>query len=1430
MGRINDLARTSTGVFFAATENGLYRSTDGANWTRFTLTSANGIATSFWDIEVNTTSGLIYAISFSTIFSSTDQGLTWSVVTTSGLTGTSIRRLKIAPNGNIWVADFSNVLFRANFATPTTFNQISTFSSAINDFDIGPSNQIAIATQNNSVQVSTNNGVSFNPPGAALATNATTYSVVFNSSGVLFALASDGPYRTTNNGTAWTAIKNNITEGSFFGFMEVDPSNNLYLGNAGFGRIYTVSAANSLLASPTWAMAVPPVTDSMLSGLFLSATNWHIAFGSYAVANTQDGGTNWAQNSTGIKAFNAGGSTITPRIFRSASNRLLMGWSGGGFFISIDDGATWDLLNTPASNTNRVLYGFITASDNSIIGYGNGVIRSTDNAQNWTLQNASPSHVVLTNVGAILYSFSSVNTNTTLQRSTDNGANWTTLALTGLPGSFTIRKLIGNATTLYLLINNGIYTVNTSTGACTLITTVPVSPNDLVVTGPSGATLLAVAGNSTSVAISSNGGSTWVTRSAPSIVTRIWAADENNIYGQSSTVGSFFVSNNAGTTWTTTQLGDATGQATDAIFSSQGFAYLAGSNMAVQKSNTVIVAPKAPTNLMELSKGPTGSYVVWDDNTGTEESYEVEKSVGNNTSYALAFTLGSFQAIQNKISTFVSADIGATTYVRVRATNDAGNSAYSNEITIAPFGNGCSPPAGDFIPNNRSWTATAVADPGFTATNSGPFTSSAAAITATLNGNLTSALVSNLRLGMGINGQGPNNVTVTLNERCGQATIVNSNVGTGYINNGNSTWNPATKTLTIKWQTSFNSLAFKGTTTYVLNASDPIPAATTLTASIYSNTEVFLSWFTSSFATSYDLERSTTSGSGFALVGTINYPSTSFLDGNLTAGQTYYYRIRSKNAAGSSANSAEVSVTPTTSTVFRPLVNAISQNFEGQQGASWGDFDNDGDDDIAIPAFTNSTNEFIAPYFYQNQGNNVFVRFTPTSLIPENTATSRGVGIFDYDNDNDLDVIIGRSGAGTVASALLLTNNGNWNFTKTSLDQTAPTGGGVAFRGFAVSDYDQDGFADVFLGSVDGSGLSPFLPSLQLKNNGGTSISRITTGTFATDLNSAMTLLPGDYDNDGDQDIFMVNRLNPPDVNKLFKNNGDGSFSLVTGLVFDSDPATQTRAGSWGDIDNDGDLDLFVGLTGATNRLYQNNGNGTFTSLTSSPVSEVLSATGSAFGDLDNDGDLDLVVTSFTANGIYINGGTGNFTKSTTQEIFVSPVLSNVGGAFSDFDNDGFLDFYLPITSSATASLPNLLCKNTNTASPSRNWIEVKLKGTISNAAALGARVTVTTTSPARTQVREVASATGYGSQNSLTQHFGLGTATTASQIQVRWPNGGIQTLTNVAANQIITITEDLAGPSFTLTPANAATGVALNSTLKIVLSEAGTPVAGKNI
>jgi hypothetical protein len=296
----------------------------------------------------------------------------------------------------------------------------------------------------------------------------------------------------------------------------------------------------------------------------------------------------------------------------------------------------------------------------------------------------------------------------------------------------------------------------------------------------------------------------------------------------------------------------------------------------------------------------------------------------------------------------------------------------------------------------------------------------------------------------------------------------------------------------------------------------------------------------------------------------------------------------------------------------------------------------------------------------------------------------------------------------------------------------------------------------------------------------------------------------GDYDNDGWPDLFVsIGTSNDvqPVRNVLYHGLGDGTFtnlqtgSLVTNLG--------NSAGlGWGDYDNDGYLDLFVcsrSRNQLPNLLYHNNGDGTFTRMTSNVVGSIASDLvpfnflNCSWGDYDNDGFLDLVVgvlgdgVSAVTNYLYHNNGNGSFTRVLTGKLVNDAGPPTFGLAWGDYDNDGFLDLFAA-RGAEVQRATNLLYQNNGN---SNGWIKIKLVGTVSNRSAVGAKVRVRATirGHAMWQMREVNTGSGFRA-SPLEEHFGLLDATNVDTVRIEWPSGTVQELHNVAAKQFLTITE----------------------------------------
>jgi len=234
--------------------------------------------------------------------------------------------------------------------------------------------------------------------------------------------------------------------------------------------------------------------------------------------------------------------------------------------------------------------------------------------------------------------------------------------------------------------------------------------------------------------------------------------------------------------------------------------------------------------------------------------------------------------------------------------------------------------------------------------------------------------------------------------------------------------------------------------------------------------------------------------------------------------------------------------------------------------------------------------------------------------------------------------------------------------------------------GIAAADYDNDGFYDLFI--PDG------VSSRLLRNRRDGTFEDVTERAGLGGLDGVSAAVFGDYDNDGWKDLFVSRTFRP---NQLFHNNGDGTFTDVTARSGLGEDCCTTVA-SWGDYDNDGTLDLYVGRyldpraripttfyarNGEPNRLYHNNGDGTFTDVTDrAGVGDTGLCLGSAWGDYDNDGYPDLfVVNDFGRSTLYHNRGDGTF-EDVTVAAGALAYGAGMSASFADYDNDGLLDLY----------------------------------------------------------------------------------------------------------------------------------------------------------
>jgi len=345
----------------------------------------------------------------------------------------------------------------------------------------------------------------------------------------------------------------------------------------------------------------------------------------------------------------------------------------------------------------------------------------------------------------------------------------------------------------------------------------------------------------------------------------------------------------------------------------------------------------------------------------------------------------------------------------------------------------------------------------------------------------------------------------------------------------------------------------------------------------------------------------------------------------------------------------------------------ISLTGVSNSSVAWGDYDNDGDLDILLTGSTSVSN--YVSRIYRNNGDNTFTEQTGITL-PGVGGGSVAWG--DYDNDEDLDILL----TGTYYDdglwhyiSKIYKNNGDNTFT----EQTGISLAGVSNSSVAWGDYDNDGDLDILLTGVSSDSVG----SMIYKNNGDNTFTE-QTGISLNDVDNG-SVAWGDYDNDGDLDILLTgynHDVGPQYVSKIYKNNGDNSFTEQTGILI---IGVHYSSVAWGDYDNDGDLDILLAgssSSGYISKIYKNNGDNTFTEQTGILLTEVSNSS-VAWGDYDNDGDLDILLTGYTGSirvsKIYQNNGDNTFTEQTG--ITLTGVTGSV--AWGDYDNDGDLDILL---------------------------------------------------------------------------------------------------------------------------------------------------------
>ncbi len=493
-------------------------------------------------------------------------------------------------------------------------------------------------------------------------------------------------------------------------------------------------------------------------------------------------------------------------------------------------------------------------------------------------------------------------------------------------------------------------------------------------------------------------------------------------------------------------------------------------------------------------------------------------------------------------------------------------------------------------------------------------------------------------------------------------------------------------------------------------------------------------------------------------------------------------------------------------------------------GVGWIDYDQDGMLDLyfvqsaATPAYTPP--HPLRSALYHNNGDGTFTDVTEKAGVGGEGHYGQGVCVGDYNNDGYPDLYV--TGYG---SAILYHNNSDGTFTDVT-EKAGLADKGMWSTSAAWIDYDKDGWLDLLVCNYlqwspsnniwCGEHRPGYRAYCSPDNYRGEHLKLFHNnhdGTF-TDVSiksgigipeaKGMGVVTADFNNDGWPDIAVANDTWP---NFLFINQHDGTFkdvSFISGIAASADGKYEAGMGiDAADVDGDGWFDIYIThLDFELDRLYHNNHDGTFDDVTyqcgigNSAI--FLSGVAALFADYDNDGWPDVMqangamldninlyhteVTYKEPKLMFRNLGHGKFAKVSKYlgPDFMHPIAGR-GLAAADFDNDGDIDFAVI----ARGDYPQLL---RNDGGNANNWLTVSLVGTQSNRDGLGSSVKLT--SEGFTQFRQAKGGMSYMSASDPRIHFGIGKRKSIESLEITWPSGHVEHLTNVPINQFITVKE----------------------------------------
>lgn len=495
-------------------------------------------------------------------------------------------------------------------------------------------------------------------------------------------------------------------------------------------------------------------------------------------------------------------------------------------------------------------------------------------------------------------------------------------------------------------------------------------------------------------------------------------------------------------------------------------------------------------------------------------------------------------------------------------------------------------------------------------------------------------------------------------------------------------------------------------------------------------------------------------------------------------------------------------------------------------GVAFFDYDGDGWMDVLVLSGTRLEGSKASNRLYRNTRNGTFADVTSAAGLVR-TGWASAVTVGDYDNDGDEDLFITYWGQN-----VLYRNNGNGTFADVTAAAGVATSGVRWGSGCAFVDYDRDGLLDLFVANYlkfdlatapePGKGTNcswkgvpvncgpkglPTDTHLLYRNAGNGTFVDVSerSGVAKVEGRYAMTATVTDFDSDGWPDVYVACDST---ASILYRNNRDGTFTdvaLEAGCAYNEDGQAQAGMGvASGDYDGDGRPDLFkTHFSDDLPALYRNTGKGYYEDASRKAGFDITRYVqwGAGLVDFDNDGWSDLLVATgsvypevekvypaYPYRGprlVYHNLGNGRFREATAAcgpDVLIPK--SSRGCAFGDYDNDGDVDVLVMNMNEA----PQLL-RNDYAGRPAANhWLGVKLRGTISNRSAIGARVWVT--AGGRVQLQELTSQSSYYSFNDPRLHFGLGRSPRPDVVEVRWPSGRTERFTGITGDRVVVLEE----------------------------------------